>query len=1156
MAVPRIEDVTTWITQLHHSSGVVKKRHSVGAGLYFHKPSSPRYQFAKHQMNAQERTQLTAILRHLMEHQTLDSQARNEITDLYLSLQYARLRTHTPQQRAQLRRAHLNEGFIAGAALFTGPGAPLAALFMLDRSVETQRNYYRSPRRPEYGAAIADMGELLGSPNVAEEIKLKIAGEILDRYIRSEKLFSTEHADSILLALNTGAVPEGVRQWRGRHPGMTSRILRDPSTDAQKRLLIEWALDPENYSSNKSVMLDLTLERLYQTINELFQKEGRPPLTPPADLAAWNKKRNASDFDKLLKRAEEDAATVPSRKDAVYHNVAAILDAITTDPSFAEQVFHDSVGGTQQCLNNALEYISELAVRSRNRSLVRQIESGTVGIEQFKEASLSALKLEILEQYIAEIIVPRAIKRKPKIKHTYEPEISQAVKSSLRELLNLPESVNPSNAYYPGKKRIHNTFVRNALSHVTQFVGDRQNQRNFFLMDPLWWEGVIALARRQGRKHDLETLERYTSRLSDYTWDEETLMDEAGKPVQDRDLERAVRACAELNQLYRPRTGQKILNADGQGKDKYKTEIAAFQNLYDGIEAMEKQFRAAIQDIGRQFASHATDSILSDDAILPADGNFAPHFRLPETWEAEMGHLATMSRAAELVELSDVFQKKEEDVEKLNQEIENFMKSGTFNGLAGATPSLDEEQRTGLVKSMREFYSASPHVLKRFDLRAYLDSLAAKVPGMNLSDDQPLPEDLIRLRTKIIELQQAEKALSLNYSNLRKADISIFEQAADIQEKGLNALLQNLDDPAVSQAFSPLDREQVHTLKKELDEFYAAPDNWNERFDLGQHIAGLLGTDPGDAQQTPRKLSKNKFKSSTAHTAAAPKRKGDIPAALLALRDRIWAVAQARHEYAITAQRLKNLRTQSFVMTQTQRTDSIAKPSGPHAKDFSRSLSISNIAFDPRAIAAVPVLDDYLPSEPLEPVSAEEADELRTSALNRRAFGADFDVHTNAPTQEYVDAMTANARHARITLGRAGLETGVASGAGSNCLIHSILDGMGITGEDNLNLANGLRQALIARLGARGESLGVFEYLNTFGSHPATLVDLINERFPGADVGLRIYTPLPGGGLFFSNPESEGGTTNQPRRNTIAVMWVGNHYEPIKMKDPEASRPF
>lgn len=1145
VAVPRIEDVTTWITQLQHSSGVVKKRHSVGAGLYFHKPSSPRYQFAKHQMNAHERTQLTAILRHLMEQHGLDSHARNEITDLYLSLQHARLRTHTPQQRAALRRAHGNEGLLAVAGLLPGPATMMVPLLMLDRSLATHRDYYRSPGRPEYGAAVADMGELLGSPNVAEEIKLKIAGEILDRYIRSEKLFSTEHADSILLALNMGVVPEDLRQWLGRPQGMTSRILRDPSTDAQKRRLIEWALDPNNYSGEKSARLDLTLERLYKTINELFQDEGRAPLTPPVDLAAWNKKRNAFHFDRLLKRAEEDAAAVPSRKAAVYHNVAAILDAITADPSFAEQVFHDSVGGTQHCMHNALEYISELAVRSRNRTLVRQIESGAMGIEQFREASLSALRLETLQQYIARVIVPDAIRESSAVRRTFEPEISQMVKSSLKDLLNLPQSVNHSDAFYPGKEKNHKRYVKDARSYVTEFAGDRDNQRKFFLTDPLWREGVIALARRQGNKHDIDTLERYTSRLSDYTWDEEKLMDEAGKPIQDRDLERAVRACAGLNQLYRPRTGQKILNADGREKDKYKTEIAAFQDLYDRIEVMEKQFRIAIQDIGKQFASHVTDSILSDDAILPADGNFAPHFKLPETWEVEMGRLATMSRAAELVELSDVFQKKEKDIKKLNQEVEHFVKSGTFNGVAGATQPLDEEQRAALVKAMREFYGAAPHVLRRFDLHAYL--------GMNLSDDQPLPDELVQLRTKIIELQQAENALSLNYSTLRNADTLVLEEAAAIQEDGLNALLKNLDDPAVSQDFSPLNREQVHSLRKEMEQFYANPDNWNERFAIGQHIARVLETGSGDAQQPPPGPSKRESKSRTTHAAAEPKRKGDIPVSVLALRDMIWAAAQARHVYAMTAQRLKDVKAPAFFMTEPQWTGYIAQPSEPQATGFSRSLSSSDIAFDPRAIRAVQVLDENLPSEPLEPVRAEEAEELRTSALNRKAFGADFDVDTNAPTQEYVDAMTVNARHARITLGRVGLETGVASGAGSNCLIHSILDGMGITGEDNLNMANGLRQDLITRLGARGEPLGLFEYLNTFGSHPATLVDLINERFPGADVGLRIYTPLPGGGLFFSNPESEGGTTNQARRNTIAVMWVGNHYEPIKMKNPEAS---
>lgn len=212
------------------------------------------------------------------------------------------------------------------------------------------------------------------------------------------------------------------------------------------------------------------------------------------------------------------------------------------------------------------------------------------------------------------------------------------------------------------------------------------------------------------------------------------------------------------------------------------------------------------------------------------------------------------------------------------------------------------------------------------------------------------------------------------------------------------------------------------------------------------------------------------------------------------------------------------------------------------------SLPTGEFHIDPDACAAIEVLDKAFSGNQLEDVRDPSSELAKTRQRdNYGAFSADFDAKTGEPTDEYVTQMTAYADLARQRLASLGLQTGHASGAGNNCMIHSILDAMGIQGEANITLAAELRQDLIERLAAHDEPLQLYEYLDSFGTHPAHLIDIINTRFPDANIGMRIYMPLPNGGLHFVNPDAYGGTERVQRQNTVAIMWVGNHYEPIKV---------
>ncbi|WP_194727256.1 NEL-type E3 ubiquitin ligase domain-containing protein [Noviherbaspirillum malthae] len=672
---PEVEHAKRWITDLLGSSGEIRKRYSVGAGLYFHKPSSPRYQIAKREMSAIERTQLTAILRHLICQNNNELQSNSaeldEIVDLYLSVQHARLRMHTPEERLALRRHCAFYGVLGASLSLTGPYGPVFLLLGIEQIRIGRRNYYRSNRRPEYEKATSDMFEMISSPVCPQEIKLRIAGEILDHYMRSEKLLTQEHADSILETLNEGVPPRRAGQATGmngqlRYTGMASIILRDRSTEEQQNRLVEWATVSNNWKYSVEP-LEKMLDRLCMRINEMRIEDGSVSLpTSQEIIKALSKKPNAEEFVNLIQRAEKDANNAKkNRSNEVYYNIAQILSAIMHDSDFADRVFQDSVGGTQNCINNAMEYISELARRSKNRELVRGIVSGAMNLEQFKEASLANFRLETLDRYIATDILPRAIKNDQRLKGAYEPELAQTIKSDLITRLNLPKTVNPSSAAYPGKDRWHGRYVEDAENYVNEYTENKAEQQAFLETDPLWRDGVIELARQVPNSQDVSKLNRYTLELSNYTWDGSTAMDQYGELVREENLARAVRAASDLESLYTPRTGQKVFSVDKQGDDKYMTEIPAFQDLYDRIEALERQFKTAIQSVERQFASHVTRHVIESDGNLPADGGFQPDFKLPEHWEKEMQVLLPMSQAAELVEMSNNLYKKEEEIQQL-----------------------------------------------------------------------------------------------------------------------------------------------------------------------------------------------------------------------------------------------------------------------------------------------------------------------------------------------------------------------------------------------------------------------------------------------------------------------------------------------------------
>ncbi|WP_194726823.1 hypothetical protein [Noviherbaspirillum malthae] len=489
----------------------------------------------------------------------------------------------------------------------------------------------------------------------------------------------------------------------------------------------------------------------------------------------------------------------------------------------------------------------------------------------------------------------------------------------------------------------------------------------------------------------------------------------------------------------------------------------------------------------------------------------------------------------------------------LNIEIDRFVESGHFvvgDGVADNVPSLSKNYRADIVQTIQKNFDAIHQYTANFNLRAYLKALPEEVTSTLASVDE-IPHDLILLKTKCLTLHHAKNTIRMIREGLALLDASVLEKAEEIQQSKLDAFIKKMLEEERSMDFAPFNLEQMKMFSTQLQAYYAKPEHWNERCNLDQLISGQL---PAQRKHGTRDLSTVErirllFKNSRDGRNVIPAWDGKIPSALKELRDKYWAVAQTRHECEEASKRLNVLRSLPDGEKGVAPSTPVWMQSATRAFSGTSSARLSlrpTVRPDRKATSAIPLLDQYFSSNQWEGMEAEDPGIQNYSTSYQNTLAEDFDRISGAPTEAYVSAMTKNAQLAKQQLNPFGLTTGEASAAGMNCLIHSMLAGVGITDNDNISLAQKFRTLLVARLREKDERLGETEFLNSFGSHPANLIDLINEYFPDADVGVRIYTPLPGGGLLFNNPDSVGGTGGQSRKNTIAVMWVGNHYEPIQ----------
>ncbi|AZU56173.1 type III effector protein [Ralstonia pseudosolanacearum] len=140
----------------------------------FKKSASPQYRYAKG-LTAEQRGQLESALEQRFRNPAAPAEARDSALAMWLSVQQARLRTHT----AGHRNHHNLEQFQLAAL-----SVPIPLLALGYR--RQRRRYYSSPLRPEYRTAFNNFMRVIGDPSLSEAVRQTVA-QRLEYHRRSEE---------------------------------------------------------------------------------------------------------------------------------------------------------------------------------------------------------------------------------------------------------------------------------------------------------------------------------------------------------------------------------------------------------------------------------------------------------------------------------------------------------------------------------------------------------------------------------------------------------------------------------------------------------------------------------------------------------------------------------------------------------------------------------------------------------------------------------------------------------------------------------------------------------------------------------------------------------------------------------------------------------
>lgn len=349
---------------------------------WFKKSASEQYLYAK-SLTPEQRGALEQALEQRFRDPS-DPQAAAAL-DMWLSVQQARLRTHTPEQQTAHRWRLLTQSALPAV---TGVRAGAAAA----RLRRNWSDYYASPERPEYSPAFSNFMRIIGDESLNFFTRMLVAHRLAYHAYREGTLAET-HASEL-------TVFTWLRVTQRRNIGLLvdepiPRYVSGALAMAERRRM--------NGAGPSTLDLDLQQQRkpLGDEIRGWLAAAGQDGL-PQA--GAFDKEPLAHSFARLLARRRPSEGNSGADAAKVLQDGARVIRAVAEDPELRGRVFAMAENALGTCGDNVAEGFSSIVLAVGRHQMVKAVEHGEVDAASLNRDARQFFRLDVLEQEVHRFI--------------------------------------------------------------------------------------------------------------------------------------------------------------------------------------------------------------------------------------------------------------------------------------------------------------------------------------------------------------------------------------------------------------------------------------------------------------------------------------------------------------------------------------------------------------------------------------------------------------------------------------------------------------------------------------------------------------------------------------------------------------------------------
>ncbi|RAR86586.1 E3 ligase-like protein (putative virulence factor) [Paracidovorax anthurii] len=522
--------------------GEMARHSAVLHDRWLKKPASEQYLYAK-RLAPEQRARLEAALEQRFR-QAADPGERVEAMTLWLSVQHARLRTHTAEHRSA---HHWSQAHNIVRTLGSGL---CSATTVAQRMADSRSDYYDSMLRPEYRTALNHLLRVIGDAALDPALR-EAAHQALLYHCETEGTIAPAHArrlrqDGIaalaesgyqvtdeaflsrwerrFVARHPGAVPGGTAPSLGealraalaeplpeRRAAAVKALMKDAGTDAleaaQAQVLAGMEA-PEDRDAALSVLgharrllrQEAELEDDVAQARPLAETAGQWMDAPVPEIAAFGGETYASSFSRLLERRRPSAlalADPDGRGRVILEEGREVIRAVCEDSDLRARVFAMSENALGTCGDNVAAGFAAIVLAVRTHDMARAIREGRVDAAGLGDWARRQFRLNALETEVHQFIQrARQLQGLPEdMAGQLDREAMETLlhaQVALKDALGLPDSVPAEMAYAP-ESVLTPTDLALIAGRVLEAEADPGTLGPYLLSLDIWRDGMRQL---------------------------------------------------------------------------------------------------------------------------------------------------------------------------------------------------------------------------------------------------------------------------------------------------------------------------------------------------------------------------------------------------------------------------------------------------------------------------------------------------------------------------------------------------------------------------------------------------------------------------------------------------------------------------------------